>query len=275
MITENKEKNLKSVDVITSKYNLNVGERGEKRLKVLGGLYNNNSIEFIREMGVENCNMVLDVASGTGEMTCKISKLSLGRVIGIDNSPEQISVAKKNADNLNIESVEFINVSAEELSSLNIKFDLIYCRFLLVHLRDPMIALKSMYDSLAIGGKLICEEATSSISFCYPPSTVFDKWLKLWDAIRADYDIGLKLHDAFRKLNLKIEKSIVHQPILSNEEEKSILLYNVLESVAAAERVGFATPDEMAKFADDMREFCKEDRYFIGYLRNTLICGKK
>ncbi len=268
-----------SESVKTSRYTFQVGKDGEQRLNILNSLYNPLSQFFLTKAGVGNRQSILDVACGTGEMTCWMAQQTKGKVVAVDISEEQLKIGRRNAEALGVKNIEFRQLSAFDLDKINESFDFIYCRFLLVHIQRPEDVMQAMYRRLSQDGIIACEEATVSVSFCYPQSPAFDKWLQLWAALRkangTDMDLGLKLPQMFNNLGfVGIEAQLV-QPVLSTVDEKRLLKLNVKEATNAAVDAGLATKEVMMQLADDLEVLAKDENCFIGYVRNTQVWGRK
>lgn len=263
----------------TSRYTLQVGKDGEQRLNILNSLYNPLSQLFLTKAGVGSCQSILDVACGTGEMTCWIAQQTTGKVIGVDVSEQQLEIGQKHAKALGVKNIEFRKLSAFDLDKMRETFDFIYCRFLLVHIQRPEDVLQAMHKRLRQDGIIACEEATVSVSFCYPQSPAFDRWLQLWAALRkahgTDLDLGLKLPVILKTLGLVNVEAQLVQPVLSTVDEKRLLTLNVIETTNSAVDAGFATEEAMLQLADDLETLAKDENSFIGYVRNTQVWGRK
>ena len=81
--------------------------------------------EILVQEAVKCCGKnVLDIGSGSGIISCMISKLTNAKAIGVDISDKAIEISKKNAEKLKLKNVEFIKSDLfEKLSGQ--KFDVI------------------------------------------------------------------------------------------------------------------------------------------------------
>jgi ubiquinone/menaquinone biosynthesis C-methylase UbiE len=97
---------------------------------------------------------VLDVGCGTGMVSAWIaSKVgSAGRVVGVDVSNEQLEFARERATGLGLRNLDFLALSASDLREVGMQFDLVYSRFLLVHLEHPEDAVREMLGRVKRGG---------------------------------------------------------------------------------------------------------------------------
>jgi ubiquinone/menaquinone biosynthesis C-methylase UbiE len=100
---------------------------------------------------------VLDVATGTGQPALTIAEKivgPIGRVIGVDLSPEMLEVAKEEAAYQGLTNVAFQIVKDESLSMFSDDtFDAVVCRNGLMFMPDPVKALKAFRRILKTGGK--------------------------------------------------------------------------------------------------------------------------
>jgi ubiquinone/menaquinone biosynthesis C-methylase UbiE len=104
---------------------------------------------------------ILDVATGIGEPAMTAAKRvgANGHVLATDISPQMLSIARERAesslDKLQ-DIVEFREVDAEEMFDLPAtSFDAVLCRWGLMFLPSPHIALRNIHKSLVSGGRFV------------------------------------------------------------------------------------------------------------------------
>ena len=175
-----------------------------------------------------------------------------------------------------VKNVDFKVMSAFDIASLNQQFDLIYGRFLLVHVQNPIHVIKAASACLKPGGRLLWEEATVSASFCEPKNAAFDQWISLWKALResknTELDAGLRLPQWFRESGLHQVKAQIFQPILNTPREKEMIWRNVAGTKHEAVDIGFATADEVDTLIQNLKQLTEED-HLIGFVRNSQTSG--
>lgn len=105
--------------------------------------------------------IVLDLAGGTGDLTAKISPLvgNTGKVILADINEAMLTVARARLLDQGIyDNVEIAEANAEALPFADNLFDCIIIGFGLRNVTDKDRALRSMYNTLKPGGRLIVLE---------------------------------------------------------------------------------------------------------------------
>jgi len=111
--------------------------------------------EIIRLLELKDADIVLDVASGTGEPGLSIAKkLSGGKVVLSDLSENMIKVAEENAARRGIENIETAVCDICELPFPDNTFDAISCRFGFMFFPDMLLAAKEMMRVLKPGGRV-------------------------------------------------------------------------------------------------------------------------
>jgi ubiquinone/menaquinone biosynthesis C-methylase UbiE len=109
-------------------------------------------IHLLRPKGVD---MVLDVASGTGEPGLTIAtKLRGGIVVATDLSEGMLKVARENANRRGIKNFEITAADVSELPFPDNSFDSVSCRFGFMFFPDMLIAASEMVRVLKPGGRL-------------------------------------------------------------------------------------------------------------------------
>ncbi len=106
---------------------------------------------------------VLDLGCGTGKITRRISKLTIGKVLGIDPSEDMIHEAKKNSDN-----VEYAIQSAEELDMSNC-LDVIICNSAFQWFKSHDTALDNCFRALRNGGRMAIQAPAKKV---YSPNFI-------------------------------------------------------------------------------------------------------
>ena len=109
-------------------------------------------IHLIKPKGVD---MVLDVASGTGEPGLTIAtRLKGGMVVISDLAEEMLNVAREKAAYRGIKNVKIVSSDVSTLPFPDNSFDAISCRFGFMFFPDMLIAAKEMTRVLKPGGRI-------------------------------------------------------------------------------------------------------------------------
>ena len=128
------------------------------RLEVLAQVFAESTRSFVLDAAVENPGLVLDLGCGPGCTTHFLAEL-LGcrRIVGLDNSEHFVSVARKT-------ETPTVSFRLHDVTSVPFPVgpsDLIYCRFLLTHLREPGPTVEKWATQLRPRGLLLIEEVES------------------------------------------------------------------------------------------------------------------
>ncbi len=100
---------------------------------------------------------VLDLATGIGEPAITAARLigPDGKVVATDLSSKMLAIARKRADQLGLNNIEFRQMDAEAVDRLQGHFDAILCRWGLFFLPDLKVALERMRQKLASDGRIV------------------------------------------------------------------------------------------------------------------------
>lgn len=124
------------------------------------------------ETGKINCNRILDVCTGTGDMAIELCKFwkDKAHIEAIDFSRELIEIGKKKSKKSGLsEKITFREGNAESLPYDNEHFDAITITFGLRNINNRLKALKEFYRVTRPGGCFVCLE------FCQPTNPIFAK----------------------------------------------------------------------------------------------------
>lgn len=111
--------------------------------------------EIIRVLNPQKDDVILDVASGTGEPGLTIArKLNRGKVVMTDLADDMLKIARENAALKGIVNIETVVCDVCELPFPDNTFDAISCRFGFMFFPDMQLAAKEMVRVLKPGGKI-------------------------------------------------------------------------------------------------------------------------
>src|SRR5262249_52812970 len=178
-------------------YVLATGQAADYRLRILHGLYGAGTRRLLAGSGLRRGMRVADLGCGVGMVTALLAELvgPRGHVVGIDASAAQLAQARQRLSPGGTH-VRFVEASATDTGLPPASFDLVYCRFLLIHLPEPQRALGEMHALLKPGGILVCEDGDLTSAGSEPPSALgafADLWGRLGPSKGVDYTLGRRL----------------------------------------------------------------------------------
>jgi ubiquinone/menaquinone biosynthesis C-methylase UbiE len=118
---------------------------------------------------------LLDIGCGPGSITAGLARLATqGSAIGIDISDQVLEQARNShsADNVTYEMGNVLDGLKYEDGS----FDIVFCNQTLLHIPDPVRAMKEMRRVCKVGGIIAAREADMPFHW-YP----YNRGLQLWD----------------------------------------------------------------------------------------------
>lgn len=125
--------------------------------------WNEFNMKFLKPMGdaiikaldIKNNDVVLDVASGTGEPAFSIAAIAKnGEVYATDLSEEMLALARNYADERDINNIEFKVADVSNLPFKDNFFDKISCRMGFMFFPDMQLAANEMFRVCRHGGKV-------------------------------------------------------------------------------------------------------------------------
>jgi demethylmenaquinone methyltransferase / 2-methoxy-6-polyprenyl-1,4-benzoquinol methylase len=113
----------------------------------------------------DNPKVILDIATGTGDIAINLSKLKDSQIIGVDISEKMLNVAGDKIRKMNITNITLELSKAEKLKYKNNFFDLISIGYGVRNFEDLINGLKESYRVLKKNGKLIILETSVPNNF--------------------------------------------------------------------------------------------------------------
>jgi SAM-dependent methyltransferase len=200
---------------------------------------------------------VADLGCGVGMVTALLSDLvgPGGHVVGIDANGAQLAQARERLNGAG-SNVRFVEASATNTGLPSGSFDLVYCRFLLIHLPDPERALREMFALLKTGGILVCEDGDLTASGSEPPSALdafADLWGRLGPRRGVDYTLGRRLYHMVQAAGFPAPEITFNQPVRARGESKRLLELTVAEAGPAFVEAGLITAEDLESTLEEMR----------------------
>ena len=263
-----------------SHYVVKVGHEDKERLSIQHQTFSAGTEDFLLRINLQPGQKVLVVGCGAGDETVLIANIvgSKGHVTAIDVSEEQVKVAQ---ERINLENLHHVNIkvlAAEELDKLSDQFDIVFCRMVLVHIADPINALKKMISKVKINCILACEEPDISTCFTMPNSPSFDKHIdllcKFLMAKGCDPDYGTKTYGIFKKLGLSGVKINFSQPAVTDSQQKTAALLSAKNCGPQYITANLASKEEVESMISNIEtEVVKNDNLIMGQCRMAQVYG--
>src|SRR5262249_10435719 len=140
-------------------YALATGETAAHRLRILHDVYGPGTCRVLLDAGLRPGMRVADLGCGVGMVTSLLADVvgPEGHVVGIAFRGGKLAQARQRCNGSDA-NVSFVEASATDTGLPRESFDLVYCRFLLIHLPEPEKALAEMQALLKPDGILVCED---------------------------------------------------------------------------------------------------------------------
>src|SRR5262249_43133385 len=126
------------------------------------------------EAGLRKGMRVADFGCGVGVVTRMLGEVvgPSGSVTGVDVSGQQLIEAAAWCKSHGLTNTTFVQADACRSGLRRSSFDLVYCRFLLLHLRDPKACLREMRNVLRPGGIIVVEDGDLASAMSVPPTAM-------------------------------------------------------------------------------------------------------
>ncbi|MBI2685017.1 MAG: methyltransferase domain-containing protein [Acidobacteria bacterium] len=172
-------------------------EKNTERQFLLARILNPLTRPVLERANVRPGGRCLDLGCGQGNTTRMLwETLRPSECVGMDFDPTLLEHAAAHPDNA--PGVTFLQGDATKLSFADASFDIVFCRYLLVHLPNPISVIREMLRVAGPNGKVIVYEPDCAVQMSYPPSWALEKMGSIWDGLFPDSTIGRKLYSHFQ-----------------------------------------------------------------------------
>jgi ubiquinone/menaquinone biosynthesis C-methylase UbiE len=195
-----------------------------QRLKVLAQVFSDTTRAFFLEAAVHKPRLALDLGCGPGYSThLLVEVLQCDRAAGLDNSEHFISLARQS-------KTEQVSFYLHDITSVPFPVrpaDLLYCRFLLTHLKEPQDIVAKWATQLNLEGLLLMEE----VEWIDTKKTVFTTYLEILQAMLEHQSnnlyVGPVLNGLAETDNLKRQINRVKPLQVSTQQAATMFFLNM------------------------------------------------
>ncbi len=253
-----------------------------KRLEIQAALFGPLSREALVKAGIKKGMRCIDIGCGSGSMTRMMSDIvgRTGRVVGVDIDEKYLEYCRSVNTQSNVEFVRD-NVSDSSLEGIG-TFDIVFSRFLFVHLRDKSKAVRSMKQLLKRGGAMVVQELDHSVGswLCYPEDGNVESLRKVYVALLkksgGDPLAGRKLYKLLVEESLDASLDCYSPCLLMGREPYSSLGWRIMESLRPQIlKLGLLDGRQYAEMHGNLKQLAKSRIAYVTYAKFFSAIGRR
>jgi SAM-dependent methyltransferase len=266
--------------VESNPYALATGAAAVRRLHVLHDIYAPAGRRALLEAGLRPGMNVADFGCGVGVVTRMLAEMvgPSGAVTGVDVNGQQLAEAAAWCRSRGVMNTSFVQADACRTGLPRGSFDLVYCRFLLLHLPDPMACLREMRAVLRPGGIIVVEDGDLASATSVPPTATdafADLFCRFGPTRGLNYSLAKNLYHMVIGAGFDDVSVEIHQPAIIRGENRSFLKWSVEEAGPTFVDAGIITSERLEHTLAEMQEAIEDPDVLILAPRMSLVSGKK
>ena len=256
-------------------YALSIGKKAHKALSFQADFMEEQTKKHLQKAQIKPNSFILEVGCGTGVNLKLLSKHAQnGHVLAMDINSEQLEVAKKTAEKL--ANITFMQGDVMDFSLPN-PVDVMYGRLVLMHLTNPKMALRNMFNNLKPGGTLLLQESIWGTIHTEPKNDSAEQFVDLTIALgkskNIDYNIGFKLKDLCSECGFESVENYFRSYKLPTSKAKDLFTDRTLELSNALIKENLISPEKIKKICDDIANL-PEDSFIFPATQSHIIAKK-
>jgi SAM-dependent methyltransferase len=174
-----------------------IGEHNAERQQLLAQCLNPLTRPVLDRIPPASIHRILDLGCGQGNTTRLLADhFPHASALGLEYDPALVAHACLHSAEPS--RILFEQGDAQCLLYPDASFDLTFARYLLLHLPDPLAAIREMLRVTRPGGFVIAFEPDCCVDFSYPPNPSLERMTYLWNKLFPNPLMGRQLIHLFR-----------------------------------------------------------------------------
>jgi ubiquinone/menaquinone biosynthesis C-methylase UbiE len=179
-----------------------INETNAERQDLLAQMLNPLTSPVLDRIPRDSINTILDLGCGHGHTTRLLAE-QFPEASAIGFEYDEALVARACAHPTNPPGISFQQGDAAKLPFPDTSFDLVFTRYMLLHVSEPPRVVREMLRVTRPGGFVVAYEPDCCIEFCYPPNAAMDRMSFLWRHLFPHPLMGRQLVHLFRSAGAK------------------------------------------------------------------------
>jgi SAM-dependent methyltransferase len=223
---------------------------------------------------------IADFGCGVGAVTSMLAEMAgpFGRVLGIDANAAQLVQARDVCTGAGCANVSFLKADACATGLPGESFDLVYCRFLLLHLPNPAACLREMRRLLKPGGILVVEDGDLATAQSLPSTALnafADLFSRLGPTRGLNYSLANDLYHLVKAAGFSAPGIEIHQPAMARGDNGLLLKWSVEEAGPAFVAAGLITAEQLKQTLAEMQTAADDDDVLVLAPRMSIVWARK
>lgn len=235
----------------------------EHRRLILQSRFAGELTEFVfARAGLAPGMSVLDVGCGAGDVSFLAAAFvgPSGNVLGVDQSPDSVALARERAKSAGLSNVRFEVGVLENLQQSG-PFDALVGRLILLYLKDPSTVLQKLSELVRPGGLIVFHEMEIATGRSVPDVPLYTRcggWIvEAFKRAGVETSMGSRLYSIYKQAGLG-EPQMISGGRVEGSPQSEIyewLAQTVRSLLPMIEKTGVATKDEVGidTLADRLR----------------------
>ncbi len=253
------------------------------RLEIQSAFFEPFTRRTLDRAGIREGMRCLDVGCGAGTVTQMIAQMvgKSGHVTGMDLDEKYLSYCRsKSPVNADFVCDDICNSSLVKNGKNN--FDIIYSRFMFVHLRDSKKAVQSMKQLVKKGGIVVIEELDHAPDswLCHPENqsvrTLQETYVTLVKKAGGDPFAGRKIYRLLVEESFDTSIECNSPCLLMGHEPYNTLGWRIAESLKPQIlSYGILSEQEFKKMYNGLKNLSLDRKSFVTYARFFSVIGRR
>jgi len=266
------------MSTIGDKYLLGAGRSDHHRLRVISEIHDGRTRELLRRAGFVSGHRFVEFGCGLGYVT-RWAASEGAHATGIDLNEDHLMVATELAQEAGLKTAHFRPPNVYEPGLEPDSVDVSYSRGLMVHLKNPVGAMRAIHASLKPDGVMVCEEADVSAVYAEPPSAAYAELRDIcMEGARqrgVDYSGGRRVHLWAKEAGFEIVHVDAYHPHYITGAQKGFWNWTLRAVALGMVKEGSLTAARLEELVADMNEADVSPDTLVAHCRMHQLIAKK